>query len=376
MGLAALLWLVVLAESPHGAPAASGGIGWLKGVALAFAVLAAAQLFLTFLHYLIRGSVTTGRAVRTDLLRTLLSAIIYLGTIFLYLHFELNVNITGLLATSVALSLVVGLALQTSLGNLFAGISIGLEHVARVDDYVRRGPVASEVISLSWRSVHVRSDTGSIYVLPNSSVTSDVLEVIPSAHRVRHEVEFAATAQLAPGLVIQAATRVLRSGVDGVCESSRDEVIMRESQTEANAYRYAARIYIARIQQRDSIGSAVLERVWYEISRIERSSLVVGASVSAGERVAARWPVFDVALKNTTPQFRRLLLHTSRLRRYARHEHIREPGVIFIIDGSLTRRRRDAECAWAVAGVRALVCRAREIMGKRPRMLLMQAAPF
>lgn len=72
---------------------------------------------------------------------------------FLYVHFGLGFDITALLATSAALSLVVGLALQATLGNLFAGISIELERMVRVGDYVRRRTLAGRVVSLGWRSI-------------------------------------------------------------------------------------------------------------------------------------------------------------------------------------------------------------------------------
>jgi small-conductance mechanosensitive channel len=114
--------------------------------------------------------------VRTDLLQALLSGIVFLGAFFAYVHWVLGVDITGLLATSAVLSVIVGFALQATLGNVFAGISIELEHRVRVGDFVRRGALGGEVIALSWRSVHVRSENGSILVVPNSAITSDVLK--------------------------------------------------------------------------------------------------------------------------------------------------------------------------------------------------------
>jgi small-conductance mechanosensitive channel len=116
------------------------------------------------------------------------------------------VDITGLLASVGRPFGIVGFALQATLGNVFAGISIELEHRVRVGDFVRRGALGGEVIALSWRSVHVRSESGSILVLPNSAITSDVLEVVPRDQCYRHEIEFAVSSARAPGMVIQAAT--------------------------------------------------------------------------------------------------------------------------------------------------------------------------
>ncbi|MDP9066697.1 MAG: mechanosensitive ion channel family protein, partial [Pseudomonadota bacterium] len=328
IGLAALLWLIELADGPRLLSGGGSRYAWLNGTALGFAVLAGSQLTVQFVHQLVRGNHAAGRAVRTDLLRTLLSAVVYFGASFLYLHFELGVNVSGLLATSAALSLIVGLALQTSLGNLFAGISIELEHVARVGDYVRRGSLAGEIVSLRWRSVQLRSDTGSLFILPNSSVMADVLEVIPQASRIRHEVEFTVSAHIEPGLVIQSAMSALRSGVEGLCESDGDEVVLRESQLEMTGYRYAARFYITSMARRNAIGSAVLERIWYELSRRE------GAAVAFRRTFKAQ-----NALDAFSPELRSRLWKAARLRRYGRNERIRETGICLIVDGTVDKER-------------------------------------
>src|SRR3984885_7290992 len=272
LGFAALLWLMELALAPQGMSTESG-LRALDRVALGFATLAAAQLLLTLLYPLIRRSDSPGQTVRTDLLRTLLAAVVYIGVFFLYVRFGLGFDITALLATSAVLSLVVGLALQATLGNLFAGISIELDRVVRVGDYVRRGALAGRVVSLGWRSIHMQSDAGSMLVVPNSSITSDLLEVIPDGEPYRHEIEFVVSEEHAPGLVMQSATRVLRSGIPGLCEAKSADVVLHDTQADRGVFRYAARFYVSAVSQRHAIGSNIMERMWYEIARLDERSI-------------------------------------------------------------------------------------------------------
>ena len=339
LGFAALLWLMELALAPQGMSTQSG-LRALDRVALGFATLAAAQLLLTLLYPLIRRGDSPGQTVRTDLLRTLLAAVVYLSVFFLYVHFGLGFDITALLATSAALSLVVGLALQATLGNLFAGISIELERMVRVGDYVRRGALAGRVISLGWRSIHMRSDSGSILILPNSSVTSEVLEVVAEGEPYRHEIEFTVSEQHAPGLVIQLATRVLRSGIPGLCAECHGDVILREIQPDNGTFRYAARFYVVAVSQRNAVGSSIVERMWYELARLDQPSRPDekdGAEVKSG--AASWWPVLRNALANESSELEGQLLRTAQVRRYARQERYRERGVSLIVEGSLSESR-------------------------------------
>lgn len=345
LGIAALLWLMELALGPQGMAAES----WLRGldhVALGFAVLAAAQLLLTLLFPHIRRSGSTAQSARADLLRTLLAAVVYIGVFFLYVHFGLGFDITALLATSAALSLVVGLALQATLGNLFAGISIELDRVVRVGDYVRRGTLAGRVVSLGWRSIHMQSDAGSMLVVPNSSITSDLLEVIPEGEPYRHEIEFVVADEHAPGLVMRSAIRVLRSGIPGLCEAKSSDVVLREIQPDSGVFRYAARFYVSAVSQRHAIGSNIMERMWYELARLDERSI---AHEKSDEELQSRYntwgPVLRRALSNEDAGLESQLFKNAQIRRYARHERYRERGVSLILEGSLSEPREPIDAA-------------------------------
>jgi hypothetical protein len=341
--LAALTWLIELAADPLGASTSAAGVRWLTCVAIGFTVLAAVRLLLGFLNQLIRGYRPSGR---TDLLQTVVSALVYLGAAFLYGHFELGMDVTGLLATSAALSLIAGLALQPTLGNLFAGISIELEHSVRVGDYVRRGALSGEVVSLSWRSVQLRSDSGAILILPNSGVTSDVLEIISRGQPYRHEVEFPVTARHAPGIVMQVAMRALQSGVAGVDGGAMSDVVLREKQSDSDSCVYAARFFVTSVARRNAIGSAVLERVWYELSRLEDEALAAETDKGVTGLNSALQSVLDRALGGVSPAVAPKLLAAGRLRRYGQGErYCGERGVALILQGVMSASRSADDAA-------------------------------
>ncbi len=64
-----------------------------------------------------------------------------------------------------------GLALQSTLGDLFSGISLSIERPFQLGDQILlEGGVEGEVIELNWRATHVRNGANDIVVIPNSAI--------------------------------------------------------------------------------------------------------------------------------------------------------------------------------------------------------------
>src|SRR5262249_10837336 len=73
--------------------------------------------------------------------------------------------------TSGALAIVVGLALQSSLGDVFSGIVLNLERPYRVGDWIIvDGTAQGEVIEVNWRTTHIRTSSSDLAIVPNSII--------------------------------------------------------------------------------------------------------------------------------------------------------------------------------------------------------------
>ena len=85
-----------------------------------------------------------------------------------------GVSITPLLATSAVLSLVLGLALQDTLGNLLTGIALQLDKPFRIGDWIElQGPglkAVGQVQEMTWRATILVSFTDELLVFPNRLV--------------------------------------------------------------------------------------------------------------------------------------------------------------------------------------------------------------
>ena len=99
---------------------------------------------------------------------TLLISIVLTGWIGAELF---NVRLTPLLATSAIFSLVLGLALQDTLGNLFAGVALQLDKPYEIGDWIEiHNPGqkwVGQVREISWRATVLISFTEESITVPN-----------------------------------------------------------------------------------------------------------------------------------------------------------------------------------------------------------------
>nr|VFK25128.1 MAG: Mechanosensitive ion channel [Candidatus Kentron sp. LFY] len=84
--------------------------------------------------------------------------------------FVFDYRITGLLATSGLLAMIIGLAIQTNLSNIFSGIAVNLERPFRIGDWVKLADFdEGKVVNVTWRSVRIRTPNNHIISIPNST---------------------------------------------------------------------------------------------------------------------------------------------------------------------------------------------------------------
>jgi CRP-like cAMP-binding protein len=131
-----------------------------------------------------------------------------------------DLPVKGLLATSGALAIVIGLALQSSLGDVFSGIVLNLERPYHVGDWIKLDDtLQGTVIETNWRATHIFTSTQDIAIVPNSAVAKSKLincsaptKMHGATTRVR--LEAALTPMIGSDLmreVLLGSTHVLRS---------------------------------------------------------------------------------------------------------------------------------------------------------------------
>ncbi len=175
-----------------------------------------------------------------------------------------------LLATSAVGGLVIGLALQDTLGNLFAGLALQVEKPLFVGDWVRLGSLEGKVKEITWRATKIRTKSGHFCVIPNTLISKDILVNFshPSPiHRVEKTIGFGYEAH--PNLVKKVVLETC-ADVPEVLRTPKPDVLLEEYSDFSINYR--CRFWIDDF----GISEIILDRfttlLYY---RLERAGLII-----------------------------------------------------------------------------------------------------
>lgn len=98
-----------------------------------------------------------------------------------------HVQLSSLLATSAVLSIILGLALQDTLGNLFAAISLQIDKPFELEDWIElKGAgekITGQVKELSWRATLLLAVTDEFISIPNRTLAQ--CQIINFSGRIR-----------------------------------------------------------------------------------------------------------------------------------------------------------------------------------------------
>jgi len=112
-----------------------------------------------------------------DIVRHLVALGIYLLAIFGVIAFVLDQKLTSLLATSGVIAMIVGLAVQMNIANIFSGIAINIERPFQIDDWIKIGEFTEgKVKDINWRATRIQTRDGSVLTIPNSQASESSIE--------------------------------------------------------------------------------------------------------------------------------------------------------------------------------------------------------
>ncbi|HEU18891.1 MAG TPA: mechanosensitive ion channel [Deltaproteobacteria bacterium] len=110
------------------------------------------------------------------LIRSLVAAAIYVIAFYGIWTVVFDREVTGLLVSTGIIAAVLGLALQSVLSDLFAGLAITMESPYRVGDWIElNNGVIGKVVDITWRSTRLLSFHNSIFVIPNNVAAGSII---------------------------------------------------------------------------------------------------------------------------------------------------------------------------------------------------------
>ncbi len=152
-----------------------------------------------------------GEPLMPKLLTDAVTVLVYLAAIMIVMHFVYGEPITALVATSGAVAFILGYSAQTTLGELFSGVSLQVSRAVKKGDEVLIGDVFGRVHDVDWRSVSVKQYlTNSLVVFPNSVLaTKEFCNYSAPDNIIQVHADITVEFSAPPDLVVRALTEAL-----------------------------------------------------------------------------------------------------------------------------------------------------------------------
>jgi len=185
--------------------------------------------------------------------------------ICLFLVFGIFVMQEKFLTISAVGGVVVGFALQDTLGNLFAGLAIQSERPFRVGHWITVGQFEGRVTEMTWRATRLRTKTGNVVILPNNILSREAItNYSEPAAPTRMQVEVGVSYGVPPNDARAAMLESL-AATHGILKDPPPEVLVAEFG--ASAVIYLVRFWIDDFSQDQAAKDTVLTGIYYILRR-------------------------------------------------------------------------------------------------------------
>ncbi len=204
------------------------------------------------------------RVVTPQLLRGIVSIVLYVLLFGAAIDVAFGIEVKAWLTGGAVVAAVLALALQDTLGNMFAGIALTMEETFEVGDVIHIGDFFGVVEHVSWRATRMRGYDNQIIVLPNSMLARERLEMFPRNNLNGRVMTFAVDQHIAPATVIAVLTQAA-SHIEGVARELPAHA--RVASFGDSSVNYEVKYYTRDFATRARIDADIRKAVWYALRR-------------------------------------------------------------------------------------------------------------
>jgi len=200
-----------------------------------------------------------------SLMRDLFSLVAYATTLAVILKFHFtDLSFGALLSGSALLGIILGLALQDTLGNLFAGISLHADKPFQVGDVLAVGAFTGVVESITWRAVKIKTFQNHTILVSNATIAKENFEVCPRDNANARIVFFSSAYQDSPVRVIHVVREAIRE-CDNVLRYMTPVVRIRGFAD--SGVDYEVKYWLSDYARYNDTDALVRQRIWYAFRR-------------------------------------------------------------------------------------------------------------
>ena len=231
-----------------------------------FLAMALVVAIVRFVVHLIFGRRVEGQREISTLLRTVLSIVIYIIAFSIIFQAQYpSINLGSIFAGSAIFGIVVGLALQDTLGNLFAGIALQADQPFQIGDVINipnRG--IGVVEGVSWRGVKIRTFQNKRLLISNAVLGKELIEVAPKGNLNARVVYFNTLYANSPAKTIQVVRDAVRL-VENVSQKMRPNVRIRNFGD--SSVDWEVKYWLDDYSKHNDTDALIRQRIWYAFQR-------------------------------------------------------------------------------------------------------------
>jgi small-conductance mechanosensitive channel/CRP-like cAMP-binding protein len=272
--------------------------------------------------------------------------VIFIIVVLVVMNVFYSIQIPHLIAGSGILAIILGLALQDTLGNILAGFALHFEKPYRAGDWLVVDNRHAQVMEMNWRATRLRTNDDVYLDIPNSQLAKATivnLSYPTSIHAMRLHVglERGTPPNTAKDVLLHATSQAR-----GVLKEPAPAVFFTEFAD--SSMTYEVKYWLSDHARFNEITDAVRTNIWYELNRhglrvpfpirtiqMEPSRETEAESRQAAQKLLRLQPLFGCFTDAQLDE----LLSSARRGRYGRGETIIEQGrsgdsMFFLVEGA------------------------------------------
>ncbi len=197
--------------------------------------------------------------------KNIITAVTLVVVLLILLKEILNINVTSLIATTTVLTATIGLAFQSTLANMLAGLTIHLEKPLKQGDWIAAGGHEGRVLDITLRSTRIITMEQNEVFIPNSKVLSEaVVNFSLPDETVIRKLAVGVSYAIPPNKAKEAILGVL-AAVPGVVK--RPEPVIRVISYGDFAVHYEIRYSLADFSRFIETEAEIMNLLWYHFRR-------------------------------------------------------------------------------------------------------------
>ncbi len=220
--------------------------------------------------------------------KNIITAVLTIVAVLILLKEIMDINVTSLIATTTVLTATIGLAFQSTLANMLAGLTIHLEKPLKQGDWISAGGHEGRVVDITLRSTRIMTIENNEVFIPNSKVLSEAVVnySLPDGATIR-KLSVGVSYHVAPNTVRKTILDILATIPD---VHRNPEPLVRVVSYSDFSVNYEVRYAIHDFQRHLDIDAEIMNLIWYRFKR---------------EGIEIPFPIRTVHLKEITAESRR-----------------------------------------------------------------------